>query len=257
METSEGGVVTEAAPHVVQPAQSHRFRRVLLKFSGEALAGEQKFGIDAKVAEYMARQIRVLHYARMEIGLVIGGGNIFRGVSMVSQGLSRVSADYMGMLATIINALALQDVLNAAGMQTEVFTPFEMPAFASRFNSSQVVGALQDRRLALFAGGTGNPYFSTDSAAALKAAEIGAEILLKATKVDGIFDKDPFKHKDARKFDRVTYQQVIEQNLKVMDQTAVALCREVSMPIFVFNMMKEGNFERLAKGDLSFGTLVS
>lgn len=236
---------------------ARKFRRVLLKFSGEALAGEKGFGIDPNVASYLARQVRLLHYHRIETGLVIGGGNIFRGVSAVSQGLSRVSADYMGMLATIINALALQDVLNAAGMPTEVFTPFEMPAFASRFNAAHVMNSFADRKLALFAGGTGNPYFSTDSAAALKAAEIGAEILLKATKVDGMYDKDPVIHPDAKKFDRLTFQEVLERNIKVMDQTAVALCREVNMPIFVFNMMKEGNFERLAKGDLSFGTIVS
>jgi uridylate kinase len=234
-----------------------KFRRVLLKFSGEALAGDQRFGIDPNVASYLARQVRILHFNKIETGLVIGGGNIFRGVSAVSQGLSRVSADYMGMLATIINALALQDVLNSAGVPTEIFTPFEMPAFASRFNSASVISTLQDRKITLFAGGTGNPYFSTDSAAALKAAEIGAEILLKATKVDGVYDRDPVKHKDARMFDRLSFQEVLEQNLKVMDQTAVALCREVGMPIFVFNMMKEDNFERLAKGDLSCGTLVS
>ena len=240
-----------------QATGARKFRRVLLKFSGEALAGEKGFGIDPNVASYLARQVRLLHYHRIETGLVIGGGNIFRGVSAVSQGLSRVSADYMGMLATIINALALQDVLNAAGMPTEVFTPFEMPAFASRFNAAHVMNSFAERKLALFAGGTGNPYFSTDSAAALKAAEIGAEILLKATKVDGMYDKDPVIHADAKKFDRLTFQEVLERNIRVMDQTAVALCREVNMPIFVFNMMKEGNFERLAKGDLSFGTLVS
>lgn len=233
-----------------------RFGRVLLKFSGEALAGEQKFGIDPNMAVYLARQLKVLISTGIEIGLVIGGGNIFRGVAMVTQGLSRVSGDYMGMLATIINALALQDVLNANGIPTEIFTPFEMPAFASRFNSTQVVRALKDRKITIFAGGTGNPYFSTDSAAALKAAEVGADILLKATKVDGVFDKDPVKHTDARKFDRLTYHEVLEKDIKVMDQTAVALCREINMPIFVFNLSNESSFERIAGGDLSFGTLV-
>ncbi|MBI4864759.1 MAG: UMP kinase [Candidatus Riflebacteria bacterium] len=233
------------------------FRRVLLKLSGEALAGQQRFGIDPNVAAYIARQIAVIYNQGIEIGLVVGGGNIFRGVSAVSQGLSRVSADYMGMLATIINALALQDVLTAHGMPTEIFTPFEMPAFACRFNSAQVISALKAHKLTLFAGGTGNPYFSTDSAAALRAAEIGAEILLKATKVDGVFDRDPVKHADAKKFDRLTYQEVIERDIKVMDQTAVAMCREVKLPIYVFNLSQEGNFERLARGDLSFGTLVT
>jgi uridylate kinase len=244
------------APRSAGALKPRKFRRVLLKCSGEALAGDEKFGIDPNVAGYLARQLKVLHTHDIETGLVIGGGNIFRGVALMNQGLSRVSGDYMGMLATIINALALQDILNAAGIPTEIFTPFEMPAFAWRFNASQAMRALKDRKMTIFAGGTGNPYFSTDSAAALKAAEIGAEILLKATKVDGVFDRDPVGYKDAVKFEQLTFHEVLEKDIRVMDHTAVALCREANMPIFVFNLANESSFERIAIGDLSFGTLV-
>jgi len=234
---------------------TRRFKRVLLKLSGEAVAGEKGTGIDSETLRFFARQIRYFYERNIETGLVVGGGNIFRGARAV--GLSRVSGDYMGMLATIINALALQDVLNASGMPTEVFTPFEMPAFASRFNAAQVISALRSHRLTIFAGGTGNPYFSTDSGAALRAAEIRADVLIKATKVDGVFDSDPTTNDQAKKFDSLTYQQVLEADLKVMDVTAVALCREVNMPIFVFNLKTEGNFEKLANGQCDFGTWIS
>lgn len=237
-----------------------RFNRVLLKLSGEALAGDKRStemgsSIDPEGVRYLARQVRYFHENSIETGLVVGGGNIFRGARAV--GLSRVTGDYMGMLATIINALALQDVLNASGMPTEVFTPFEMPAFASRFNAAHVIQALRSHRLTLFAGGTGNPYFSTDSAAALRAAEIRADVLIKATKVDGVYDSDPMINQNAKKFDRLTYQQAVEQNLKVMDVTAITLCREVGIPIFVFNYKTEGNFEKLASGICDFGTWIS
>ncbi len=241
------------------PAQGRRGtppKRILLKISGEALMGEQQYGIDPEFAAYLAGQIRTIHDEGIEIGLVIGGGNIFRGVAGVSQGLSRVSGDYMGMLATIINALAVQDVLIRHRINTEVFTPFEMPAFAQRFNAAHVNATLRDGRVTIFAGGTGNPYFSTDSAAALRAAEIRAELLMKATKVDGIFDKDPMKYDDAVKYDQLSYQEVLERNLKVMDATAIALCRDVGMPIFVFNLRTPGNMARVAAGDTSFGTMV-
>jgi uridylate kinase len=234
-----------------------RFKRVILKISGEALAGEQGYGIDPSFGKYLARQVKILTSHEIETGLVVGGGNIFRGLAGVSQGLTRVSADYMGMLATIINGLALQDVFIEEGIPTRIFTPFEMPAFAIRFNASQADYNLREGRLCVFAGGTGNPYFSTDSAAALKAAEVRAEILLKATKVDGVYDKDPVKHPDARKYDRLSYQQMLEKDLRVMDSTAIALCREVNIPIFVFNLRTEGNFEKIAAGDLGFGTLVT
>ncbi len=231
-------------------------KRILLKLSGEALMGDQQYGIDPKTAGFIATQLQLIRERNIELGLVIGGGNIFRGVSGVSKGLSRVSGDYMGMLATIINALAMQDVLTRHGVPTEIFTPFEMPAFAHRFNATMVNNTLPSK-IAIFAGGTGNPYFSTDSAAALRAAEIRADLLLKATKVDGVYDKDPMLHSDAVKFDRLSYQEVLQQNLKVMDATAVALCRDVGMPIFVFDMLREGTFARIAQGDLFFGTMVS
>jgi uridylate kinase len=231
--------------------------RILLKLSGEALMGEQQYGIDPKFADELASQLQLLRDKGIEMGLVIGGGNIFRGVSGVAKGLSRVSGDYMGMLATIINALAMQDVLIRHGVPAEIFTPFEMPAFAHRFNAQVVNTSLQQKKVTIFAGGTGNPYFSTDSAAALRAAEIRAGVLLKATKVDGVYDKDPMVHEDAKMYRTLSYQEVIERNLKVMDATSVALCRDVGIPIFVFNMLKEGNFARLANGDTSFGTLIS
>lgn len=233
------------------------FRRVVLKISGEALAGGQGYGIDPAFGLFLARQVKILQGHEIEIGLVVGGGNIFRGLAGVAQGFSRVSADYMGMLATIINALALQDVLNGEGVATRIFTPFEMPAFAMRFNASQADYNLREGRLVIFAGGTGNPYFSTDSAAALKAAEVRAEILLKGTKVDGVFDRDPVKDPDAKRYEHVSYQEVLEKDLRVMDATAIALCRDVHIPIFVFNLRTEGNFERIACADFSSGTLVS
>ncbi|MBI3894201.1 MAG: UMP kinase [Candidatus Wallbacteria bacterium] len=231
-------------------------RRILLKLSGEALMGEQEYGIDPKFATFLAKQLQLIRDEGVEMGLVIGGGNIFRGVSGVARGLSRVSGDYMGMLATIINALAMQDVLVRQGIPAEIFTPFEMPAFAQRFNAAQVNLTLNKNVVTIFAGGTGNPYFSTDSAAALRAAEIGANMLLKATKVDGVYDKDPMKFPDAVMYPKLNYQEVLERNLKVMDATAVALCRDVGMPIFVFNLLKEGNIARIAHGDTSFGTMV-
>ncbi|MBI4869444.1 MAG: UMP kinase [Candidatus Wallbacteria bacterium] len=231
-------------------------KRILLKLSGEALMGEQEYGIDPEFAGFLAKQLQLIRDEGIEMGLVIGGGNIFRGVSGVARGLSRVSGDYMGMLATIINALAMQDVLVRHGIPTEIFTPFEMPAFAHRFNAAQVGVTLKSKVVTIFAGGTGNPYFSTDSAAALRAAEIGAQMLLKATKVDGVYDKDPMKHPDAVMYGKLSFQEVLERNLKVMDATAVALCRDVGMPIFVFNLLKEGNIARIARGDTSFGTMV-
>lgn len=236
-------------------AAEQSFKRVLLKLSGEALASDGGTGIDPDRLRYFANQIRYLYEKHIEMGLVIGGGNIFRGANAV--GITRVSGDYMGMLATIINALALQDVLNASGMPTEVFTPFEMPAFASRFNASMVISALRDHRLTIFAGGTGNPYFSTDSGAALRAAEIRADVLIKATKVDGVFSADPLTDATAHKFDRLTYQEMLENNFKVIDATAVALCREVRIPIFICNLKDENSFKRLARGELDFGTWVS
>lgn len=232
------------------------FRRILLKLSGEALLGEQSYGIEPASIDRLAHELHHFHRKGIEVGLVIGGGNIFRGVAGAARGLSRVSADYMGMLATIINALAFQDVLIRSGIPAQIFTPFEMAAFASRFNAAHVKSTLKKGIVTIFAGGTGNPYFSTDSAAALRAAEIDADILLKATKVDGVFDKDPMQHEDAVRYERLTYQEFLQHDLKVMDATAVALCRDVKMPIMVFNLWREGSLERVAAGDISSGTLV-
>ncbi len=233
-------------------------KRILLKLSGEALnGGNPEVTFDPQILQFFCQQLMLLRSAGLEVAVVLGGGNIFRGARMVMEGVSRVSGDYMGMLATIINAVALQDVLGSYGVESEVYTPFEMPAFARRFNSAQVLAGLRHGRPAILAGGTGNPFFTTDSAAALRASEIEAEVLFKATKVDGVYAEDPVKNPGARRYDRLTYQEVLEQGLKVMDQTAIALCQEVGMPIRVFKFDDPENFHRIARGDGRVGTLIS
>lgn len=234
------------------------YKRILLKLSGEALnGGVENSTFDPQILNYFATQILLLRSAGIEVAIVLGGGNIFRGSRMVMEGVTRVSGDYMGMLATIINSLALLDVLSHYGVETEIYTPFEMPAFARRFNSAQVLSSLRNGRVTILSGGTGNPFFTTDTAAALRGAEIEADILLKATRVDGVYDKDPEKHKDARRFDKLSYQEVLERGLSVMDRTAFALCAETKLPIRVFNFADKASFERIARGDGQVGTLVS
>ena len=231
------------------------YKRVLLKLSGEALMGRQAFGVDPQVAGTIAREVREVHHLGVEIAIVIGGGNIFRGLSATAQGMERVSGDLMGMLATVINAIALQDALEKAGVFTRVLSAIEMREVAEPFIRRRAIRHLEKRRVVLFAAGIGNPYFSTDTAAALRAMEVKAEVILKATKVDGIFDADPMKVKDARMFDRISYIDVIGKGLKAMDATAISLCMENRMPIVVFNLGRSGNIKRAVLGE-KIGTVV-
>ncbi len=231
------------------------YKRVLLKLSGEALIGKQRFGLDPQVAGTIAREIREVHGLGVEVAIVIGGGNIFRGLSATAQGMDRVSGDLMGMLATVINAIALQDALEKVGVFTRVVSAIEMREVAEPFIRRRAIRHLEKRRVVIFAAGIGNPYFSTDTAAALRAMEVKAEVILKATKVDGIFDADPMKVKDARMFNEISYIDVIGKGLKVMDATAISLCMENSMPIVIFNLGQSGNIKRAVLGE-KIGTVV-
>jgi uridylate kinase len=231
------------------------FGRILLKLSGESLLGEKTFGIDRDFTDYLAHEIKDVHSLGVEVSAVVGGGNIFRGVSDSAQGMDRVSADHMGMLATVINALALQDALERAGVFTRVLSAIEMREVAELFIRRRAIRHLEKKRVVIFAGGTGNPYFSTDTAAALRAMEIKAEIILKGTKVDGIYDADPVKHPKAKKFERLTYFEVLQKGLKVMDTTAISLCMDNGLPIIVYNLKKKGSLRRIVLGE-KVGTTV-
>jgi len=231
------------------------YRRILLKLSGEALLGEKSFGIDRDFTDYLAREIKQVHELGVQVSAVVGGGNIFRGVSETAQGMDRVSADYMGMLATVINGVALQDALERAGMMTRVMSAIEMREVAEPFIRRRAIRHLEKERVVIFAGGTGNPYFSTDTAAALRAMEIKAEIILKGTKVDGIYDADPMKDPGARKFDRLTYIDVLQKGLKVMDTTAISLCMDNGLPIIVYNLKQKGGLKKILTGG-KVGTMV-
>jgi uridylate kinase len=233
-----------------------RYKRVLLKLSGEALQGDGERGIDYSVLANVARQVREVQELGVEAALVIGGGNIIRGSEEAKHaGLDRASADYMGMLSTVINALALQVVLEKLGAFTRVMSALEMRQVAESYIRRRAVRHLEKGRIVIFAGGTGNPYFTTDTTAALRAMEIGAEVLLKATKVDGVYSSDPVKHPRAKKFKELSYIEVLKKRLKVMDTTAVSLCMDNSLPIVVFNLNKKGNLMRLIKGE-DIGTIV-
>ena len=233
-----------------------KFKRILLKLSGEALMGEQKGGIDPAVVTMVANQVIAIRELGVEIGLVIGGGNIFRGVAGATKGMDRVTGDHMGMLATMINALALQDALEQKGVQTRVMSGIDMPKISESYIRRRAVRHLEKGRVVIFGAGTGNPYFSTDTAAALRANEIAAEVVMKATNVDGIYSADPKKDPTATKFDRIAFQDVLEKGLKVMDAAAIALCMENKLPILVFDMKKPGNLVAAVKGEV-VGTLVS
>jgi len=235
-----------------QPAA---YRRVLVKLSGEALMGSQNFGIDRAVAAQIAGEVAEIRAIRVELAIVIGGGNIFRGVKASAVGMDRAQADYMGMLATVINALALQDALEQAGVHTRVVTAIEMRAVAEPFIRRRAIRHLEKGRVVLFAAGTGNPYFTTDTAAALRAMEIKAEVILKATKVDGIYSADPVTDPGATKFDTLSYLDVLDRRLKVMDATAVSLCMDNKLPIVVFNLREPGNMKRAIMGE-PIGTTV-
>ncbi|MDR1835229.1 MAG: UMP kinase [Fusobacteriaceae bacterium] len=231
------------------------YRRVLLKLSGEALMGDQEFGISSDVITSYARQIKEISGLGVELSIVIGGGNIFRGLSGATQGIDRVTGDYMGMLATVINSLALQNAIEKLGIPARVQTAIEMPKIAEPFIKRKAQRHLEKGRVVIFGAGTGNPYFTTDTAAALRAIEMNTEVVLKATKVDGIYNKDPMKHKDAVKYEKITYTEVLNKDLKVMDATAISLCRENKLPIVVFNSLVEGNMMRVILGE-KIGTIV-
>ncbi len=231
------------------------YRRVLLKLSGEALIGPQQFGIHHPTLERIASEVAAIYEMGVEIAIVIGGGNIFRGISGSARGMDRATADYMGMIATLMNGLALQDALEKEGVHTRVQTAIEVQQVAEPYIRRRAMRHLEKGRVVIFAGGTGNPYFTTDTTAALRAMEVGAEVIMKATKVEGIYDKDPAKHDDAVKFDKISYLEVLQKGLKVMDSTAISLCMDNSMPILVFNLKQEGNVMRAVKGE-TLGTLV-
>jgi uridylate kinase len=234
-----------------------RFKRILLKLSGEALAGEQGYGIDPAVLERIAQEIRTIHDLEVETAIVIGGGNIFRGLQASATGMDRASADYMGMLATVINGLALQGTLERAGLMTRCQSAIAMPAVAEPYIRRRAIRHLEKGRIVIFAAGTGNPFFTTDTAAALRAVEVGAEIIFKATKVDGIYTADPLIDPTAVRLSHVTYIDALNRGLRIMDTTAISLCMENKLPIGVFNLNTPGNLLRVVCGDPGVGSFVS
>lgn len=225
------------------------FKRILLKLSGEALMGDQTFGIDRKILQQIAGEIKEVKTLGVEIAVVIGGGNIFRGLSAGASGMDRVTADHMGMLATVINSLALQDALEKNGMFTRVMSAIKMEQIAEPFIRRRAIRHLEKGRIVIFAAGTGNPYFTTDTAASLRAIEIEADVILKGTRVDGIYDSDPEKNENAFKIDKISYMEVVKKGLNVMDTTAVTLCMENQLPIMVFNLKVPGNLKRIILGE--------
>lgn len=237
-------------------ANGLKYRRILLKLSGEILAGDKGYGIDADTVSGLVREIHEVHQLGAELGIVIGGGNIFRGVQAGAQGLDRASGDYMGMMATAINALALQDLLEQRGVETRVMSAIEMRQIAEPYIRRRATRHLEKGRVVIFASGTGNPYFTTDTAASLRAMEIGADVLLKGTKVDAVYDSDPVKNKNAKPFGTISFMDVLQKGLKVMDSAAISLCMDNNLPIVVFNIGVAGNLKRVVGGEL-IGTLVT
>ena len=235
---------------------SAQYRRILLKVSGEMLAGEQGYGIQPSILEGLADEIADVVAMDVEVAVVIGGGNIFRGLAASARGMERASADYMGMLATVLNALALQNSLESKGISTRVQSAIEMRQLAEGYIRRRAIRHLEKKRVVIFAGGTGNPYFSTDTAASLRAMEIGAEVIMKGTKVDGIYDSDPVKNPQAKKYTEIPFLSILTQNLKVMDSTAISLCMDNRLPLIVFNLKEKGNFKRVVQGD-PIGTVVT
>jgi len=235
---------------------SPAYRRVLLKISGEALMGEQNYGIDVNVARSVAEELKAVHDLGVQVAVVVGGGNIFRGVSKSAGNMDRSSADYIGMLATVMNAVVLQDALEKVDVHTRVMSAIDIPQLAEPFIRRRAIRHLEKARVVIFAAGTGNPYFTTDSAAALRALEIKADIILKATKVDGIYSADPMTDATAELFNEITYRQVLERQLRVMDASAISLCMDNDLPIIVFNMKEPGNISRVITGTSGVGTKV-
>lgn len=231
------------------------YKRIMLKLSGEALMGEQSFGIDSQMLHHYSQEIKAITDLGVQVSIVIGGGNIFRGLSAESSGIERVQGDYMGMMATVINGMALQSTLESIGLYTRLISAIEMKQIAEPYIRRRAIRHLEKGRVVIFCAGTGSPYFTTDSAAALRANEINADVILKGTKVDGIYNVDPQKHPNAEKFDRLSFSKVISMGLGVMDMTAFTLCQENNLPIIVFNINKAGNIKRIIQGE-SIGTLV-
>jgi uridylate kinase len=231
------------------------YKRILLKLSGEMLAGNAGYGIDGVVLEYLAKEVQSVCELGVEVAIVIGGGNIFRGIEGESRGIERVSGDYIGMLATVINSIAVQETLENFGIPARVQTAIAMRPIAEPYIHSKALRHLKEGKVVIFAAGTGNPFFTTDTAAALRAIEVGAEIILKATKVDGVYSADPMRDSTATRFEQITYLEVLQQQLKVMDLTAISLCMEHKLPIIVFNLKKQGNIKRIVLGE-AIGTIV-
>jgi uridylate kinase len=238
-----------------QKKRSEPYKRILLKLSGEALAGEAGFGIDTDILKVLAHEIREISEQGIQVGIVMGGGNIFRGIKGATSGMDRASADYMGMLATVLNCLALQDVLEREGVHTRVQSAIEMQELAEPYIRRRAIRHLEKHRVVIFGGGTGNPYFTTDTTAALRAMEIGSEVVMKATKVDGIYDADPATNPKAKRFDELKYIEVLQKGLKVMDSTAISLCMDNGLPIVVFDLGEKGALKRVVNGE-AVGTLV-
>ena len=232
------------------------YRRVLLKISGEALMGEQNYGIDVNVARSVAEELKAVHQLGVQVAVVVGGGNIFRGVSKSAGNMDRSSADYIGMLATVMNAVVLQDALEKVEVHTRVMSAIDIPQLAEPFIRRRAIRHLEKERVVIFAAGTGNPYFTTDSAAALRALEIKADIIMKATKVDGVYSADPMTDATAERFNEISYRQVLEKQLRVMDASAISLCMDNNLPIIVFNMREPGNIRRVVTGERGVGTKV-
>ena len=256
MKTSSLIVLSVSSLVRIMNNQSIRFKRILLKISGEALMGKKSYGIDSETLKSVAEEVRDVHNEGVQVALVIGGGNIFRGLNSSEYGMKRAPADHMGMLATVINALALGEALNNTGLQTRIMSAIDMNKVAEPFIRKRAISHLNKGRIVLLGGGTGNPFFSTDTAAALRAMEIDADVLLKATKVDGVYESDPEKDPSLKPFKSLTYQDYIEKGLRVMDMTAVTLAMGQNLPILVFSLRKKGNILKVVKGN-DVGTLIS
>jgi uridylate kinase len=247
---------TAGGPDRAPGGSSLRYRRILLKLSGEALLGERQYGVDPAFCSFIAQQVATVHAMGVEVGIVVGGGNIFRGLAASARGMDRATGDYIGMLATVMNGLALQDAIERAGIPVRVMSAIAMNEIAEPYIRRRAERHLEKGRVAIFVAGTGNPYFTTDTAAALRAVEIGAQVLLKATKVDGVYDADPMTDPDARRYETLTYHDVLRDQLRVLDAAAVSLCRENDLPIVVFDLNEPDNITKVARGD-RVGTLIS
>jgi len=232
-----------------------KYKRILLKISGEALAGEKGYGTDKNILNYISKEIKTIHDLGIEMAMVVGGGNIFRGISKAGQGMNRASADYAGMLATVMNAIMLQDAMESNGIPTRVQTAIDMKQIAEPFLPRKAIRHMEKGRVVIFAAGTGNPFFTTDTAAALRSAEINADLMLKGTKVDGVYSADPIKDNNATKFDKISYKDVLSKELKVMDSTAISLCKDNKIPLIVYNMNQTGDLLKIINGE-SIGTIV-